>query len=907
MAPSQLKQLKTSLRESGVLGPQQSKKQKKKNAKSGAAAANRAQRNAALEGIREQFNPFEIRAPARPAKFSSTSRSNQEGPRSRPGVTKGLGEQRRKETLLKEIHRRNKVGTLLDRRFGENDPTMTPEERAAERFARESQKKFKKESLFNLEDEEEEMQLTHLGQSLTFDKEGGDDFKEDDLNLSDEDAESEMVRKRRRMAEEDDMDGLAEDSEEEEGQPERKKSKNEVMKELIAKSKFHKYERQKAKEDDDDLRATLDKGLPEIFEMMRGVKKPEPAPLPKPDPIAAMNPDRAALLNGKDREQADKEYDQRLKQMAYDKRSQPADRTKTDEEKAAEEAERLQKLEKERLRRMKGEQEEPSEEEDNKDEDDMEEDSEPDDAKAFGLSQANPLLQELGVEDEDDFIIDSDLVESDSEADLSLDESDIIDSDAEEESEEEEDEFISGLTLPPGEDAGKPSTGSKTGPSASENQSLAFTWPCPETHEHFLQILKDTKIEDLPTIVQRIRALHHPRLHADNKSKLAGFSKVLVQHTAYLANQPEHPPFAVLENLLRHIHSMAKTHPEAVATAMRNHLRDMSENRPLELQPGDLVILTGVATIFPTSDHFHAVVTPSMLSMARYLGQSNITDIRDIVTGAYIATLCIQYQTFAKRYIPEFMNYVLNALCILAPIEPKSSLGFFPVRKPSTPLHLRASKSSTSLGKLAFWDILSTPSTELKNQEALKLSLISTLLTLLSTSADLWSTKSAFAEIFRPAESVLKHLSKSTNTSTLKLPTTLSDKLQATRDKLQTLLNQSTLTRRPLLLHNHKPLAIKTAIPKFEESFNPHKHYDPDRERAELNKLKAEHKRERKGAMRELRKDANFIARESLREKKEKDAEYERKYRRLVAEIQGEEGRESKAYEREKAARKGRK
>ena len=97
------------------------------------------------------------------------------------------------------------------------------------------------------------------------------------------------------------------------------------------------------------------------------------------------------------------------------------------------------------------------------------------------------------------------------------------------------------------------------------------------------------------------------------------------------------------------------------------------------------------------------------------------------------------------------------------------------------------------------------------------------------------------------------------------------------------------------------------SIPKFEESYNPNKHYDPDRDRAEMSKLKAEHKRERKGALRELRKDANFIARENLREKKEKDSQYEKKYKRLVAEIQGEEGREAKTYEREKRMRKGKK
>jgi len=117
-------------------------------------------------------------------------------------------------------------------------------------------------------------------------------------------------------------------------------------------------------------------------------------------------------------------------------------------------------------------------------------------------------------------------------------------------------------------------------------------------------------------------------------------------------------------------------------------------------------------------------------------------------------------------------------------------------------------------------------------------------------------------------------------------------------------LQQARLNRKPLRLHNHRPLPIKSAIPKFEEDFNPDKHYDPDRERAELGKLKAEHKRERKGALRELRKDASFMAREQLKEKKENDEAYEKKFKRLVAEIQGEEGKEANDYKREKRLRK---
>lgn len=792
---------------------------------------------------------------------------------------------------------------------------MTPEEKAAERFARESQRKFRKESMFNLEeDEEEEVQLTHKGQSISFDDEAvKDDFHEDDLEASDSDlSESEQNRKRKRASaddDSDDMEGLAPEGEDEE-EPQRKKSKAEVYKEIIAKSKFYRAERKKAKEDDAELRHQLDKGLPDLFEAMRGTKPPQPEP-PKEDPSASLKPDPAAPLQGKDKDAADKEYDRRLKQMAFDKRSQPADRTKTEEEKAKEEAERLKALEEERLRRMRGEEESDSEAE--ADGDQSEEESVPDDAKAFGLSQpANGIhtRPEHGVEDEDDFIIDGDLVDMESRSSASFIQSDEDLSEQDEESEQEQeeeegdedededDEMINDL-IQPTDDATKTSS-APAERSDTANGHLAYTYPCPESHQNFLEIIKDVAIQDLPLVIQRIRALHHPRLHSDNKAKLARFSAILVEHVAYLANRKERAPFAILENLLRHIHSMAKSNSEAVAKAFRAHLRTMSAERPLNLSPADLVILTGVLTIFPTSDHFHAVVTPANLSLARYLGQSTVNDLSDLATGAYAATLVVQYQSFAKRYMPEFMNYCLNALCILSPSAVKENLGPVLLRQPEKSLRLNGATGAT-LRKPQFWDVLAK---DLSPQaaEELKVSLVGTFISLLDYAADLWSAKSAFHEIFEPARTVLGHLRR---TCAKRVPTVLEDQIVSTLDKFDKLSSQARLARRPLLLHNHRPLAIKTAIPKFEEDFNPDRHYDPNRERAEINKLKAEYKRERKGALRELRKDANFLAREALREKKERDAEYEKKFKRLIAEIQGEEGREKNAYEREKRWRQG--
>ena len=154
----------------------------------------------------------------------------------------------------------------------------------------------------------------------------------------------------------------------------------------------------------------------------------------------------------------------------------------------------------------------------------------------------------------------------------------------------------------------------------------------------------------------------------------------------------------------------------------------------------------------------------------------------------------------------------------------------------------------------------------------------------LDEASQLWQSKSAFNENFITPISALKHiLSKSCNKH---IPRNDYETILTIHTSISTLRKSSIASRKPLFLHNHSPLAIKRSIPQVRRKLQSDRHYDPDRERSDLNKLKAEHKREHKGAMRELRKDANFIARESLREKKEKDEGRKKRERRLIAEIQ---------------------
>ena len=73
----------------------------------------------------------------------------------------------RKSSLLKEYKNQNKSNLLRDKRLGENDATMSLEEKMLKRFAKERLKSDKK-TKYNLndDDEDEDDQLTHMGQSV---------------------------------------------------------------------------------------------------------------------------------------------------------------------------------------------------------------------------------------------------------------------------------------------------------------------------------------------------------------------------------------------------------------------------------------------------------------------------------------------------------------------------------------------------------------------------------------------------------------------------------------------------------------------------------------------------------------------------------------------------------------------
>jgi nucleolar protein 14 len=131
----------------------------------------------------------------------------------------------------------------------------------------------------------------------------------------------------------------------------------------------------------------------------------------------------------------------------------------------------------------------------------------------------------------------------------------------------------------------------------------------------------------------------------------------------------------------------------------------------------------------------------------------------------------------------------------------------------------------------------------------------------------MYSDVKAFPELFAPLELVLKSLRPQDKP-------TISKELQKNHcNLLESLVKYSTIiktNRESLQWRKNVKAAIDTKNPKFQADYTFKKDLDPDENRAKLKQLTRQSKRETKAAMRELRRDSDYIDQLSYAEQNDK-------------------------------------
>ncbi|GFP87290.1 nucleolar protein 14 [Phtheirospermum japonicum] len=282
-------------------------------------------------------------------KFNILGKKRKDEERRRIGLSRSLAIQKRQRTLQKEYEQSSKSSVFVDKRIGEQTEGLEEFDKAIMRSQRERQLKLKKESKYNLSDGEED-DFDYQDNGYFPER---DDFEEE-VPLDEDEAAQWSERKLNfgQPESHEAEDGLG--SRSMEGEENRHKSKKEVMEDIIFKSKFFKAQKAKEKEENEQFIDQLDKDFTSLVqsEALLSLTQPNKMKALKSLVNSSMSNDNAKkvethIAQNKVPIQQEKpdHYDKLVGEMALDMRARPSDRTRTPEELAQDEKERLEHLE----------------------------------------------------------------------------------------------------------------------------------------------------------------------------------------------------------------------------------------------------------------------------------------------------------------------------------------------------------------------------------------------------------------------------------------------------------------------------------------------------------------------------------------------------------------------------------
>lgn len=819
-------------------------------------------------------NPFEVKVNRQ--KFQVLGRKTRHDV-GMPGVSRARALQKRTQTLLKEYKERDKSNVFTDKRFGEYDSNLSPEEKMLKRFALEQQRQHEKKSIYNLNEDEE---LTHYGQSLA------DIEKHNDIVDSDSDAEDRGVLSAELTAAHfGGGGGLLPKKAQQQGQEAKPKSRRELIEELIARSKQEKRERQAQREDALELTEKLDQDWKEIQTLLAlRTAKPE---------------------SGREQEKRRPDtYDIMVRELGFEMKAQPSNRLKTEEELAKEEQERLKRLEAERRRRMLGKEDGVPRRPEHTSADDLSDGFvlDKDDRRTLSYKDGRMHVEdEPRPEASDDESGDGGGEGSsaggseesdgpDSHSDLGSD----AGSDAGHERPAEE------QRLTP---VKRSSTGGQDVQEAARAE-LPYTFAAPESYKELKSLLSGKPVEEQLLVVERIQKCNHPSLAVGNKAKLEKLFGFLLEYVGDLATK-DPPDLGVIDKLVVQLYNLCQMFPESASYSMKFVLRDamhemegMVETTGRAAFPGlDVLVYLKVAgLLFPTSDFWHPVVTPALLCLSQLLTKCPVLSLPDVVKGLFVCCLFLDYVSLSQRFIPELLNFLLGILYIAAPGRPGQGYSLVP---PFRALGKNAGllwvsdaedvatwqRRSLSLRWAGSWKAQTR--TEANHT---RLSCLAVCLALVKRCVLLYGALPAFHDIVRPLKALLaQHLADCSRPLEIQ---------ELTRGVLTDMEKQPTRCR-PLVCEKSKPVPLKLFTPRLVRVLEFGRKQGSSREEQERRRLIHKHKREFKGAVREIRKDNQFLARMQLAEIRERDAERKRKVKQLFNSLATQEG-EWKALKRKK-------
>ncbi|CAD6994280.1 unnamed protein product [Ceratitis capitata] len=823
----------------------------------------------------KRLNPFEVHV--NKEKFQILGRTCKHD-KGLPGVSRAKAVKKRKETLAVEYQDKHKTNKFHDRRIGRfQNSEQLSEDVINARFvaARVEQLKQSKVSRFNLNDDEI---LTHRGQTLE-DIEQFRDERSDDEDLDDEKLNAEFTEAAHFG-----------------GDPELSKDRQTAIEDMIAEQKRRKIEIAKEKDEIHDLTKKLDSNYKELLGIVDKLSKKELLEKPKPD-----------------------DYDKALKEMIFEPRGVVTDKLLSEEDLAKKEKERLEELEKERLRRMRGDGDEvevKSKATNHRSADALDDGyfgyavEEEGDTLAYTLDGElgtksieydSKELEEESVEVDDNE--DEENVESGEEEDEGEeDESDDNNSSAENEDEdnlsdlkvsdsESEVEDMENIALPQKEDRETTADSKKPKPDLEKYPDLPYTMDIPSNYDEFHKLISKRKPIEQGVIIDRLIKCNHPKLDGiNNKEKMIKLFAYLLQYVNESftdASQDDiATQFQILNILNPHMFDLVQMNPEKMSQTLLDVITekyaDYRKNVKLFPPLETLIFFKLVSNYCSTSDFRHAVVTPCYIFIQHILSKARVRTRQEIAGGLFLVTVAFEFSRLSKRFLPAVNNFLLGIVYLSIPKRAVETIKIVPPFQSTGPM--------SKLLAIAEIDDKEAMKEELLKSEDLVLTTFSVDFKIRALNMALKLIKDIFSNLeenIGPNYFALPFLELFDRLPLDIYPEFLRENFNAAKALLER-VTKLKLTK--IMPPEKKPKALRLLEPRIEVVYDDKRRPRLTKEKEERAKLVHKIRRETKGAIREIRRDTEFLQKMRLDQQIKSDMERKEKVKRIYQEASIQQG-----------------
>ncbi|KRZ50831.1 putative nucleolar complex protein 14, partial [Trichinella nativa] len=418
-------------------------------------------------------------------------------------------------------------------------------------------------------------------------------------------------------------------------------------------------------------------------------------------------------------------------------------------------------------------------------------------------------------------------------------------------------------------------------------QNLPYTFDMPDCYLNFVRLLKKNSCQIQGLILDRLIILHHPSLAEDNFKKLKKLLSYTLRYFTMVCRKRGWSSLDLVNRLTGIIHTLCKYDKKHVGQCFLKLLKNYYEKHkscPSHFPSFDFFAYMQMVHVVLSACKGWSLMSKSFITLfASTVAQVEPKSIQDLIKLLLLMSILLSYiqrekQNQSRYFVPELNAKLYEIFEKMACADPSNAAGLWDlVQQQPTVVDVDepppAETAQLQLMEFAFQKASSPTSTEeLSKWRNICLRMA---IQITSTVVELWSGMASFGEIFRPFLERLDEIQASSN----RWPKWALAELGTLGEKIRSQPKLAAAAEGSKVWPKVKD-GFTFLEPKLEKRFDPCRPSsaaEKDPLLAEHKKLTRLYKREHRGAVRELRRDNEFLARQRMQEDRQRDLERQQK------------------------------